>query len=244
MSTIPQVVAAIQTVLGSTAEGLGRTSGFVRRARKLSGASFVQTLVLGWLGDPEASLSNLTHTAAELGCPISAQGLTQRFTPRAAALLEGVLAAAVSQVVSADPVAIPLLARFAGVVLGDCTVVALPDALAARWAGTGERTGHNQAALKLYVQLDLLRGQMHGPHPHAGRTSDRTALAQAPALPTGTLSIRDLGFFGLRQVAREGQAGGFWLSRLRAGTVVFSADGQRQIWDAGWRLNPTGWTGR
>ncbi|HEY8284241.1 MAG TPA: IS4 family transposase [Chloroflexota bacterium] len=228
MSTIPQVAAALESVLGSTAEELGRPSGFVRRARRLSGASFVQTLVVGWLGKPEASLSELTHTAAALGCPISAQGLAQRFTPPAAALLEGVLGAAVSQVVSADPVALPLLARFTGVVLGDCTVVALPDALAGRWAGTGERTGHNQAALKLYVQLDLLGGQLSGPHLHAGRTSDRTALAQAPALPAGTLSIRDLGFFGLCQLARDGQAGRFWLSRLRAGTVVCSAAGPRQ----------------
>jgi hypothetical protein len=164
----------MQAVLADTADALARPSGFVQRARKLSGAKFVQTLVLGWLGKPQASLSDLTHTAAALGCAISAQGLEQRFTPQAATLLEGVLAAAARQVVSADPVAIPLLARFPGVVLGDCTVVALPDALAGRWAGTGERTGHNQAALKLYVELDLLTGQVGGPHPSAGRTSDRT----------------------------------------------------------------------
>ncbi len=84
----------------------------MQRTRKLTGSSLVQALVLGWLGQPDATLEALTQTAAGLGVPISPQGLDQRFTPATAPCLGQVLDQAVGAVVSADPVAIPVLAHF------------------------------------------------------------------------------------------------------------------------------------
>ena len=45
MDIIPQVVCAMQTVLTIVADTVARISGFLKRQRKLSGATFVQTLV-------------------------------------------------------------------------------------------------------------------------------------------------------------------------------------------------------
>jgi hypothetical protein len=97
---------------------------------KLRGSTFTQTLVFGWLADADATLEALAQTAGALGVPISPQGLDQRFTQETAACLEQVLAAAVGQVVSADPVAIPLLARFTTVQVQDSSTITLPAALA------------------------------------------------------------------------------------------------------------------
>src|SRR5687768_17352321 len=108
-SSLPQVAAALQHVLTAVPERHARGSGFTRRAAKLSAAVFVQTLVLGWLGNPPASLSELTQVAAKLGTTVSPQGLAQRFTPAAAALLREVLAAAAAQVVTAEPAATEVL---------------------------------------------------------------------------------------------------------------------------------------
>ena len=126
MNTVPQVAKSMRTVLNANSDAAGRRSGFVRRRSKLTGAGFVQTLVFGWLKNPRASLEELTQTTAALGVRLSPQGLDQRFGPKAAATLEEVLNAAVTQVIAAQPVAIPLLQRFSSVVVLDSSIVGLP----------------------------------------------------------------------------------------------------------------------
>src|SRR5438128_6574021 len=133
MTTVPQLVAALQQVFTTTAETLARTTGFVQRRSKLTGALFAQTLVFGWLANPQISLGGLTQVAAALGVAISAQALDERFTEGAAVFLEELLNAAVQTVIAADPVAIPLLERFTAVVLLDSSTIALPSALALWW---------------------------------------------------------------------------------------------------------------
>lgn len=226
MSTVAEVGEACAAVW-EMAEGLGREVGFTQRRSKLSAAQFVVSVVLGWLERPSASLTRLTQRVASLGCVISSQGLDQRFGPAAIALLQGTLERAVGRLLRADRVAIPVLARFTAVIIGDCTTIGLPDALAACWRGTGERTGHNQAALKFYVRLDLLGGGLDGPYLHDGRTADKTALAQAPPFPVGSLVIHDLGFFALGAVRAMTAVGVSWLSRLQAQVAVFDQQGRR-----------------
>ena len=119
MTRIPQVAQAMQTVLTTFADQAGRDSDFIVRESKLTGSTFVQTLVFGWLADPQATLEALAQTAAAVGVTITAQGLDQRFSETAAACLEQVLAAAVTQVIAADPVAVPILSRFAAVQVRD-----------------------------------------------------------------------------------------------------------------------------
>lgn len=204
-------------------------SGFVRRQSKLSAALFVQTVVFGWLGQPAAGLGQLSRVAGVLGVRISPQGLEQRFTASAARLLQQVLTDGVRQVIASEPTAVPLLHRFNGVYIQDSTTVSLPVALAAEWPGCGNDStpSASKAGLKLQVRLELTRGTLAGPEPHAGRASDRTTVAVGEPLPAGALFIADLGYFSLPYLAELGATGVFWLSRLQAQTVVFDATGRR-----------------
>ena len=226
MSTIPQVAHALNVVLNSTADAAAHRSNFVQRRSKFTGARFVQSLVFGWLKNPQASLEELTQITATLGVRVSPQGLDQRFGPKAAATLEQVLNAAVTQVIAAQPVAIPLLQRFGSVVVLDSSTVVLPDALAHVWSGNGSRTGQGSAALKFQVRLDLCTGALSGPLLQDGRCHDRTSPLQDAPLPPGSLSLADLGYFSLdvfRNMARQGV---FFLSRLQVQTLVFAQDGK------------------
>jgi Transposase DDE domain len=228
MDSLPQVAAALQHVLTAVPAAAARASGFCRRRSKLTAAVFVQALVLGWLARPEATLGELAQTAAKLGVSVSPQGLDQRFGPEAAELLETVLAAAVATLVAAQPVAIPLLERFAGVYLLDSTTIGLPDALAEVWAGCGGRTGHGaQAAVKLQVRFDLRGGTLEGPLRQAGREQDKRSPFQAAPVPTGGLRLSDLGFWSLAVFRGIGEGGAFWLSRLHLQVNVYAADGAR-----------------
>ena len=231
MTSLAQVVEAMQHVLTTVAEEAARETGRVRRHRAFSGARWVQTVVFGCLGTAGPRLETLVQSAAALGVAVTPQALDQRFTPRAAACLERVLAAAVAATVAADPVAIPLLRRFTGVYVLDSTSIALPPALAPLWPGCGNGAAPTAATLKLGVRLELATGALAGPTLQAGRTHDRaTALATAP-LPPGALRLADLGFWKLDELRDLDAAGGFWLSRLQAQAAVFDAAGRR--WEVG-----------
>ena len=163
--------------------------------------------------------------AGSVGVAISPQGLEQRFTPAAARFLLRLLETAVTEIVTADPVAVPLFQRFHGVYLLDSTTIVLPDDLAALWSGCGGSTqAHTQAALKLQVQFDLSTGALIGPFLQAGRAHDREAPRQT-AFPAGALRLADLGYFHLETLRELTTAGVYWLSRLHMQTHLFDQAG-------------------
>ncbi len=204
------------------------TTGFVQRRSKLGGAAFVQALVFAWLANPRATVEARAQTAAVAGVTISPQGLEQRCTERAAVFLQQLLSQAVRTVITAEPVVVPVLQRFAAVVLLDSSTVVLPDVLASWWPGCGGATAeHTQAALKLQVRFDLCRGTLTGPLLTDGRTHENTSPLQHAPLPSGSLRLADLGFFNLDVFAALTAQGVYWLSRLLLSTAVFTPDGDR-----------------
>lgn len=225
MLTVAKVAAALQGVLTTAAETVARDTGCVQRVRQFTGATLVQTLVFGWLAHPAATLVQLCQTAAARGVLITPQGLDARFTPAAATCLQQVLTAAVRQVVATEPAALPLLDRFAAVVVQDSTLIGLPDALADTWAGCGGSATASRAALKLQVSLELRGGQLHGPTLHPGREHDQRHVPDVALWPAETLGLRDLGYFNLDSLAAQTAAGQYWLTRPKVNTSIRVGDG-------------------
>jgi hypothetical protein len=228
MTTVPQLARTLQNLFTTTADQLARQTGFIKRKREWTGATFAQTLVFGWLSDPDASLGELTQAAAGLGVTITNQGLDGRFTDEAVVFFERLLQAGVAAMIDAGPVPIPVLRRFTEVAIFDSSTVSLPEPLAAVWPGKGSSDpGSGNAAVKLTVGLDLVTGRLRGPELQAGRRPDATAPLAQVILPPRSLRLVDLGYFDLKVMARLDTAGVYWLSRLKAGTAVFTADGRR-----------------
>ena len=67
MLTITQIAEGMQTLLTNTANELGRETGFIQRRRLVTGASFAQTVVFGYLANPASSREELHQTAATIG---------------------------------------------------------------------------------------------------------------------------------------------------------------------------------
>lgn len=229
MASIAQVSQAMQTVLTTVADAAARTSGFVKRVSKCTGALFTQTLVLGFLSNPDATREELAQTAATLGLTISPQAIDKRMTLTAAECLLEVLDQAAASVLAADPVAIPLLTRFNGVFIQDSTLIDLPTILATIWRGSGNQhtEAEGSARLKLGVRLNLTTGALEGPHTDHGLTSDKTIRLQDAPIPAGGLRIADLGFFELEVLRAIDEAHGYWLTRPQITTVMFDQEGQR-----------------
>jgi len=223
MSSIPQVSHAMQQVLIEAAELADKKLHYTKRPdrAKFSASTLTQTLVLGFLALPDATVEQLSQSAARLGLDVSPQAIDQRFSFQTAALLREVLSASTTHLIAADPVAIPLLQRFSGVRVQDSTTIVLPDQLATFWTGCGGSSEHNTAAaLKSGVQLDLLTGALSALELVDGRHNDHRLALQKADLPPGCLRLADLGFYDLEVLADYSRAGVYWLSKLEPSTRV------------------------
>jgi len=229
MTSIPEVATAMQGVLNDLARQAGQQSGFVQRQSKLGGAEWAQTLVFGFLANPQATLEELAQTAAAVGVRISPQGLQERFGPAAAECLRQVLVQAVQIGLRAEAqVLLPLWRHFQGVYVQDSSTISLPAALAEVWPGCGG--GHSpqdgRAALKVQVQWELQAGQLTALQLQPGRAQDRTAGPQLETLPAGALCLADLGYFSLDRLGTQSARQIYWLTRVQACTHVMDAAGQ------------------
>jgi len=226
MHTITQISDTIREVLIETAERQGRESGFVQRTSKLSASAFVLSMVYGVMGHPETTYSQLCQSAKTLGVSISAQGIEQRFGAGASRLLQGVLQETIRHRVRGVASQEALLQRFAGVYVYDSSCVSLPQELHDQFPGVGSRQGVS-AGIKLHVRLDVRSGELAGPLITDARTHDRKSPLVAEDVPAGSLRIADLGYFSLEQFAKDSSKQVYWLSRFKAGTLVFTPQGEQ-----------------
>ena len=225
---LPQVETALLEVLTTQANALARPTGLIQRQGKLSGADFARLLVLGFLHDPQASLEALAQFGADLDIDITAQGIDQRFGVPAATFLGALFEVALAQVVMADPVAIPLLARFGAVVLEDSTSIRLPDELAGCFRGCGGHQGGKgtMAACKLQVRLEMRRGQLTCSSLLDGRQADPSSpLLQVP-LAAQTLTVRDRGYVDIERWMQEVQQDVWAVTYYKSGIKLFDRHGQ------------------
>lgn len=225
LNDVTQLHAHLLPLFTTQAEQLATQSKFERRPGKFSGSSFAQTLVFGYLHHPDATLPQLASYAADFGSQVSIQALDQRFSPYSAAFMRQILECALSIMVQAQAVTNPLFERFSGIYILDSTTIALPSALAQQWPALGNRAAHPEAAVKVFVMLELRSGQVWV-ELRAGNTSDHASELSAMPLPTGALRLADLGFYDVNYFISLAQAAAYVLTRWRANTKVYRRNGQ------------------
>jgi hypothetical protein len=75
--------------------------------------------------------------------------------------------------------------------------------------------------------FELKRGRLWGPKLTDGRTSDRNSPFNEEDVIPGSLTVEDLGYFNQSRLAERQQAGAYSLTRLQAGTALYTRKGQR-----------------
>ena len=233
MSNLAQIESALKEILEEQAPQLARETGFIERERNLSGADFAQTLICGWLQEPQITLDGLSQLAQIREVTISAPGLSKRFTPEAAAFLEALLQRVASQHMRAEAVDIPLLRRFSAVIVEDSTQIRLPSELAHLWQGCGGRGSMSPAQVKLHTRWDLLCGELRGPRLTDGRVPDNRSPFKDEPLPAESLYLSDLGYFDLgwlKQLAKRQQGQKrYFLTRLKQSAKLYSRRGHELL---------------
>ena len=186
---------------------MAQETGFIRRQRPITGAGFAQSLVFGWLQQPEATRSQLHHAAIQTGMEISLQGLDKRFTESAVVFMRELVLEALKEILKSETPK-PILAQFKGIYLTDCSQTLL---------GVQRE--------KLAVRLELQQGQLQVSLEEARTHDQRTAIMEQ-AMTEGALHIGDLGFFNLKRFKAWNAQGLYWLSRLKVGTWLYDDMGQ------------------
>ncbi|HEX3643175.1 MAG TPA: IS4 family transposase, partial [Ktedonobacteraceae bacterium] len=198
---------------------LARETGFVKRKSPITGAVFAQTLIFGFLSQPEASYTQLQQMMAMQGVTASAQALEKRMSKAAATFMQRLLEAMMGICVSSEPVCVEVLQRFNGVYLQDGTVIGLPHELEGEWRGFGGNTEKSgRSAVNAQVRLNLSTGGMQGPWLQDARACEREgegSLEQTP-LPKGALWLTDMGFFTIKTMRQMDVDGRYWLNYAKA----------------------------
>ncbi len=211
-------------------QALARASGFCRRKpKKLSPEIFVQAACL--LVTLSASSYRCWAGLIGLlgGCTLSKQALWERCTERASRFLQATLQSLVSSLHRG--LTLPSSAKFFGrVLLQDSTTVALSPALARCFPGARNQRGTQKGLLKIQAAYDLRSQQFVQFSSSSFRRNDQAASADVlSVLRAGDLVIRDLGYFVLEVLEQIAASQGYFLSRLRLGVSLWSADGRRQL---------------
>ena len=207
------------------ANRIGRESGFIQRQRKLSGASFAQSLIFGYQANPQASLEELCQSARVCGVEISSQGLQERLnSPQANRFLHQLLLQGVRYLVRSHSERDDLLAPFTGVYIQDSSRIELPSCLRTLWQGNST----NQATLKLHAVLDYQNG-LFDLTLASGRAHD--CPLQTVDLPAGSLRLADLGYFKVKVFEQLNRQGVWWVSRLPARAGIWQNDHVMHVLD-------------
>lgn len=207
MTTITELHENVQDILTRVAEQEARRTGFIRRERQLSGSGFAQAMILGGMQTGQATRSEQHQHAIMAGQHISAQGFEQRVEQvSSVAFMKALLKETLTRmVVSEQPRTV--FPAFNGVYLTDCTRL--------EWPGLGLKAG---------VRLDIQGGQLEVVLMELAEHDQKSAVVER-SLPAGALHIADLGFFNLKRFKRWTDAGVYWLTRYKVGTLLFEPNG-------------------
>ena len=213
----------IQTFFTQTANQVARSEGFVERVSKLTGALFLQTLTFGFLENPEASLNELTDTSKDLGVTLTKQALQIRIE-NAVGFLKEMFQHALTLFRNDVPLELQTLRQFTAIYLTDSSTVAVPDILKDEFPGCGG--DGPDAALKIQLTFEFLRGMIAAIGFQAGRTPDQTYVGELPAITAGALYLSDLGYFVLSRFRHLDEHQAYFLSRFDTKTALFTAGGE------------------
>ena len=225
METVARVAEDVQALVCADADRLGRETGFIQRQVKLTGSTFVRVLAFGTLDKAQITYTDMSQDASLMGVPMTAQGMAQRFTERAARFLSCVLEQAVTHMLAGKAVSIPILSRFNGVYIRDSSVISLPKELSGMWRGVGDTNGET-AALKLQVRLNYSTGQLDGPVLQGGREHDMASPFRQQDEPVGSLMLQDLGYFSLNDIQERVRQGKYIVTRYKQGTMIRDLEGR------------------
>lgn len=192
---------------------------FVKRRSKMTGEKFVQTLVLGSLERPDASLNDLIKVSADLGVAITVPGLDQRINEEAVNMMQELLQATVEHCRGLDQGEQGVFGAFQAVHILDSTQFSLPDELQSLFQGHGGKG--SVAGAKLQLSYEYLSGELSAVELVDGRQPDQKCRLHCQLAAPGSLHLFDLGYYDQNVFAALDRQGAYFVSRLHPTAALY-----------------------
>lgn len=207
----------IQMMLEGQVQLANEGCQFSQRNTELNAERFVQTVVLGWLRQGDASLNELAETASELGITVTGAAIHERIGEAAIELLGRVLVGTLRQMASMSRIPWVVFERFSAIHVTDSTQVALPKSLLDEFQGS-----NREAKMKLQVTMDYLSGQWVGLEMASGKSADVSSALVLRQAIKDSLNLFDLGYFKQEHLRDIHEQGAFFVSRYQAQTALYN----------------------
>jgi hypothetical protein len=143
---------------------------------------------------------------------MSPEGLNQRFNSQAVQLLQQVFASLLHQrFCLSSQIPTSYINYFHRIRILDSTHFQVPDKFASTYQGSGG-SGQN-VGVKIQLEYDLLSGQFLHVHVRSGKHNDKTYGSTClTSLQPHDVCIRDLGYFGLKDLHTIDECGAYFTS--------------------------------
>lgn len=206
-------------------EETARQTQFVRRKSAISGLNFLKAVVLGFLEKPGSSLNELAQSFLDLGVEVSPQGIDERINAFSVAFLRKLFSQALELFKNKCPLPLSVLRQFSAINIVDSSTKSLPETMADEYPGCG-RVGA-QAALKIQLVFDVLRGNLKQVEIETGLDPDQGYREYLKVVEGGSLTIVDLGYFCLDAFWAIADKSAYFLSRYFYPTGLLDELGKR-----------------
>lgn len=191
-----------------------RTTGFIKRERKIDPVAFFWILVLSYSIQVQRTLVALKESyRIQTGHTFSDGSWYERFSPELVRFLHACVLRGMEQLAATvhQPLA-PRLQRFKDILIHDTTVFRLHAKLAKKWPAT--RTRVLAAGVKIGTLLSVVANGPKRVAIYGERTGEIHTLRVGPWVKDRLL-LFDLGFYKFQLFARITENGGSFVSRLK-----------------------------
>lgn len=213
----------IMSFFGSRINQVARQSKFIQRQSKLDGLKFLQTLVFGFIENPQGSLNHLAQVCLDLGVKITPQGIDERINAQSVIFLKDIFNQAMETFKNHQPLPLEILQQFSAINILDSSVKALPDNMVEEYPGCGG--DGPQASLKVQLVFEFLYGNLKQIALQPGRRPDQAYKDYLQVIEAGSLTIVDLGYFVVEAFETIVGKKAHFLSRYLYGTKVYTPGG-------------------
>lgn len=198
---------------------------FVERERNLDGPNFLKAIVFSFLQYDHPTLSQIVQITKELGLEISEQAISKRFNEKAFKFFEKVLAES-GQIFLKSRIKVDLgfLNKFKGVEICDTSVIDLPDCFHNLFPGLGNKANLKKSSIKLDTSIEILNGDLKI-HITNGIMADNKTPSAIKLGRSGSLQLRDLGYFDLSRLLEQHNEGVYYISKFKSGVKLFNKNG-------------------
>ena len=210
---------------------MGRSSGFIKRNRKITAKGFLNALVFNGESQSDTSLVDISCDLAEhTGAKISKVGIHKRFDEGAVAFFKLVLSQMIEPFLCAalddNKVAFP----FSAVNIKDSSKFKLPESYAEHFPSYGS-FGKQGALMNVQYEYDLLSGDWKSlEFTQATRNDQLDSKETVKNIQPQSLNIRDLGYITTPYLNGVVKNDAFFLNRLpKLNAYILNKKGEYEV---------------